>query len=1125
MKKVILLISIVIFWFSIFAKPISAQSGQDIVIVNPIRGSDFWNYNYPILDTPKHQYEVIVSKNLGATWLVRYDALIVPEVASFLKSLNPKQEVGLFLEITPTFAKESGVIYNPSPNWHYAKSVLLVGYSPEDRNKLLDQAFLKYKEIFGSYPKSVGAWWVDAYSLSYLKDKYNIEANLDVADQHSTDQYQVWGQYFSIPFYPSKSNALVPAQSIQQKIGVVTIQWATRDPFNSYGNGVFESTLSVQANDYLLHNLGTSYFEKLINIYPQTTVGLENDFSWETYGQEYKNQIDLVSQKIISSGQFSVSTMKEFAKKYQQSYPGVSPDVLIVADDPLGTSGKVVWYQTPRYRFGWFYNQTGSVIRDLREYHDGQEESCFKKQCDELKLAFSPSQSVDDVTFRTKLTLDEGKITDIKVVKKESGAEISYKNQSGVKRLISLLPNDIKIDEQIKPISFVILDVVSNNTNNTTQTKEASFNSYIEPSNISRSVIGFVKFIFITLIFFIIPGWVLSRNIIVSIPVGWALFTLAAFILGYLKLPQLIWLLPTFGVALLVRTGIPKLSIPRITVSRIPLILLIITGSFTWLLTTVKNGLLYNYGYGYWGPNGHDGIWHLSLIQELQKNLPPENPIFSGTRLYNYHYFYDLLIARSGALLGVDSQDLFFRFYPLVISLIIGVMTYHITKKISVNILKKDGKSAEMSALFATFFIYFGGSFGWVVSYFRNQGFGGESMFWSQQAISTLLNPPFAISVVFLLSGYFYLLNLKEKNVGKKTWVATPLIVLMWGTLIEFKAYGGVLVLTALGLVALLKLIRKDMSLLPLFSGCIFISLFVFLPNNIASSSLFVLSPLWLVDTMILFKDRLDWQRLYLAKESGNSVKVLFSYIVGIGIFLIGNLGSRVLGLSILRDLCKLPFLLSFSILGIFFSLLFIQKGTNWNTIQFFYYTQIALAIFVGLATGYITRLPRILSLITAILIVLLTIPTTLDTLKHYTPSRPPAKLSLDEIEALKFLKSQPDGIILTQPFDEKAKDRFSPPYSLYTYAPTAYISAFSHKGVFLEDTINLEILGIDYKGRLNDQKDFFRDKSTSKDIIKRNKIRYVYALKGSNFEADESLMGIKKIFDNESVVIFASNE
>src|SRR3989344_5080945 len=286
MKKLFSLVCFLL--FAILTAEISFAKGETFVsIVNPIRGADFWDLtNERPAAAVKGESDVLSQANVLATWLVRFDALEDLQITDELKKLS-LHEKGLFLEVTPAWTKDALVSYHQSKNWHDAGSAFLTGYEQEERKKLIDTAFAKFKQVFGYYPKSVGAWWIDAYSLNYMQKKYGISAGLIVSDQYTTDNYQIWGQYFSTPYYPDKSNALHPAQSVQNKIPVVLSQWAARDPLNGYGNGVFESTFSVQPNDYIdYHNLSTDYFAKIVNLYTQqefnrfgsVVVGLENSY-------------------------------------------------------------------------------------------------------------------------------------------------------------------------------------------------------------------------------------------------------------------------------------------------------------------------------------------------------------------------------------------------------------------------------------------------------------------------------------------------------------------------------------------------------------------------------------------------------------------------------------------------------------------------------------------------------------------------------------------------------------------------------------------------------------------------------------------------------------------------------
>lgn len=1113
-SKILLLIS-AFFLFFVAAADARAADQKQVTIINPIRGTDFWEHKYSITDTPKQEYDLIKKYNLAATWLIRYDAMSSAEVIDFVKSLNSSQEVGLFLEITPRFAEDAGVTYNKSENWHFPKSVFLVGYSLDDRKKLIDAAIQKYQEVFRTPVKSVGAWWIDAASLNYLREKYGIVANLDVSDQYSTDHYQVWGQYFSLPFYPSKSNALIPAQSEEQKIGLVTIQWATRDPFNSYGNGVGDSTFSVQANDYILHNLNTDYFQKLLAIYPQVTVGLENDFDFQKYGIEYDNQLQILAKQ-RQTGQLNVVTMSNFANWYFQKHPTISPSVTIAVDDPLGSGGKVVWYQTPKYRVGWFSNKSGSLIRDLKVYKEGSKEICLEQSCSDLDLATTFLDSIDEVTYGTNLSVDQGKISNVRVSQRLKEVRIDYINQNGVARFIRFLDNDIDINSKIFTLQSIILEAKKDHKNPVQKTILELNKGYNFIGDYKNILFDFGKFLIFSLIFFVLPGLALSKKLLLAVPVGWVIFTLASYALGFLGIEWLIWSLPIFSLVL-VFYSFPSWSRPKLDFR---VILLILVGSLSWLLTVVKNSLLYPYGLGFWGPNGHDGVWHLALINELNRNFPPNNPTFAGVPLFNYHYFFDLLVAKSASLFAMDVPNLTFRFLPLLIALLCGWLMYQVVKKLY----------SPSAAFWATFFLYFGGSFGFIPTLIKDQQLGGESAFWSSQAISTLLNLPFAISLVLFLAGlYLFIELLNNKSLS---WYASIALVLVWGSLIEFKAYGGMLVLLGLGLVSLISLVReKEWKIFAIFLGCLGLSLAVFLPNNSTATSLLVFSPLWLVNGMIDFPDRLGWQRLAMARatyqDTGNSFKLILAETIGLVIFTIGNLGTRfllligVFKMSYFRNRATL-FLTTIFIGGLVIPLLFIQKGTNWNIIQFFYYNLLVSNIFAGVALAIIlSKVKNIIKWLIILSVVSLTLPTTYSTLNQYIPSRPPAALPTGELEALNFLKGQPAGSVLTYPFDPKLKNSFTEPLPLTVYAPSAYVSAYSNHPTFIADTINLEILGIDYSGRLNEQNDFFKLPIRSKEILDKNNIEYVYIPKVVTMIVNEEQMGIQQIFENDAVRIF----
>ncbi|MBI4157233.1 hypothetical protein HY502_00065, partial [Candidatus Woesebacteria bacterium] len=341
-----------------------ASSEEFVTIVNPVRIS---SYTKNPKASVTSQYEIVKKYSLPATWLLTYDVLENEEVLKIFKSMDERQEFGVFLEITPKLAEVAGVPYHETGFWHHATSVFLSGYTQTERRQLIDTIFGKFKERFGYLPSSIGSWWTDAFSLTYMSKKYGITANLGLADQYSTDGYQVWGGFWQAPFYPSKFHAGIPAQSQEVKLDIVTIQWAARDPFNGYKNSLYST------QDYSISRVGltTEYFEKLVRLYAkknknffgQITIGLEGDLEPETYRGEYLKQLELVA-RLFEEGEVTVSKMSDFADWYRQKFPTLSSPIFFESDDFLGKERvKVFWYQSPQYRVGILYDEISQKIK------------------------------------------------------------------------------------------------------------------------------------------------------------------------------------------------------------------------------------------------------------------------------------------------------------------------------------------------------------------------------------------------------------------------------------------------------------------------------------------------------------------------------------------------------------------------------------------------------------------------------------------------------------------------------------------------------------------------------------------------------------------------------------------
>lgn len=356
------------------SKPVFAMGNSFITIVNPVRISSY------IKDPDagiKAEYEQISSRSFPATWLLTYDVLERKSLIDRFAQMDKRQEMGIFLEIGEDICKKAGVVYNATNSWHRATSLFLSGYTDSDREKLIDAVFIKFKNSFGYYPKSVGGWWVDSYSLAYMQKKYKITGVLGISDQYDLDGYQLWGTYWSVPYYPSKINAAIPAHSEDDKLDVVTFRWAPRDPLNGYSSPSGHQASLYSNQDYEKIGLGLEYYKALgdvylnasnLNEYGQETIGLEADYLPETFSTEFSKRLDVALDE-QSSG-VDITSMSEFADWYRNSFTKTSPPQIVLTDDLLGTPNKIIWYQNDNYRIGILANHiTGKTqIIDLRVY-------------------------------------------------------------------------------------------------------------------------------------------------------------------------------------------------------------------------------------------------------------------------------------------------------------------------------------------------------------------------------------------------------------------------------------------------------------------------------------------------------------------------------------------------------------------------------------------------------------------------------------------------------------------------------------------------------------------------------------------------------------------------------------
>jgi hypothetical protein len=535
-------------------------------------------------------------------------------------------------------------------------------------------------------------------------------------------------------------------------------------------------------------------------------------------------------------------------------------------------------------------------------------------------------------------------------------------------------------------------------------------------------------------------------------------------------------------------------------------LILIILGSLSWSLTMVKSGLMYTFGLGFWGANGYDGIWHIALINNLTR-LSLENPVLSGEVIKNYHIGFDLLIALLHKITTIPVSTIYFQIFPPIASILIGWLTY---------VFVNNWTKSRRSALLATFFTYFGGSAAWLIGM-------GESTFWSHQSMSTLINPPYALSLILILAG---LVSLQKNKL--------IFSVLCFGLLVQVKAYAAIMILGGLFVAGIYEFYKSHTFIFAkVFVGSLVINLILFSLVKNDSLSVFSFYPFWFLETLFAARDRLSWPKMAEAMLSYKTQSVIVKYTLAYGlaglIFVAGNYWTRLIFLKDIFkkiDSYKLMFL-AMIIFGLFMPTFFVQIGTPWNTIQFLYYS----LFFSGILTGIvISKMNNYL----VVMILLLTVPTSLIGIKStFVTNTPPAVITNEEVEALNFLKSKQYGTVLSYPFDTALSYSALPnKIPLYKYSNTAYLPAYSEKSIYFERT-NVEIMGYEWETRRTDVVKFFTttDLMWAKEFLDQNSIKYVYLVKemtplsGELMKLGPDKLGLLKIFENNVSIIYEYGE
>lgn len=386
----------------------SAAAPRIINIINFIRQTDYRveNTDSLLYETVCEQVKLVNKYDLPATFLLQYDALINPLYQDLLKSkLNDHSEIGAWWELTQPQIEAAGIKWRGEHSWvSHANIAFSTGYTKEERERLVDVYMAKFKEIFGTYPKSVGSWFIDAHTLGYMYDKYKIVASCNCKDQVGTDGYTLWGGYWNQAYYPSRVNAYMPAQTEEGQIPVPIFRMLGSDPIYQYDDGLGQERQGVISLEPVYEKAGmdrrwVDYFLESIVDQPclafnYAQAGQENSFTWSNMSKGLEMQIPILDS-LRKENKIRVETLGESGAWFKECFKVTPATAVTTLTDVRGEGNKTVWFNSRYYRANLLWEKGTFRFRDIHLFDESYKSAYLEKPGDGNQFLFYTLPVVD----------------------------------------------------------------------------------------------------------------------------------------------------------------------------------------------------------------------------------------------------------------------------------------------------------------------------------------------------------------------------------------------------------------------------------------------------------------------------------------------------------------------------------------------------------------------------------------------------------------------------------------------------------------------------------------------------------------------------------------------------------
>lgn len=381
-----------------------------INIINFVRGCE---PRYPEIDlvaTTKNEMELNKKYGFPNTLLIQYDAMINKEFQKvFRDEKDENTEIGIWFECVRELVEACGLEWRGAADltwdWHIIPGFLMA-YTQPERCLMIDEFMNKFHKIFGYYPKSVGSWLLDSFSIRYMQEKYNIRAFVMCREQYGVDAYTVWGGYYNQGYYPAKNNMMCPAQTAENAVkapifkmlGIDPIYGYDEEEFDTGGNhgcvATMEPAGGYGSDMHIMRSYLNSYFKEECMSFAYTTVGQENSFGWDSFGNTLDKQLEMIDsmqknnevtvEKLCDTGDWFIKTFDK------------NPSVALISYDDWADNGlKSIWFNCENYRANLFLDKKKLYFRDIMKFDEHYDERYLNEACATMTAYYDNLPVVD----------------------------------------------------------------------------------------------------------------------------------------------------------------------------------------------------------------------------------------------------------------------------------------------------------------------------------------------------------------------------------------------------------------------------------------------------------------------------------------------------------------------------------------------------------------------------------------------------------------------------------------------------------------------------------------------------------------------------------------------------------